>query len=188
MASKSRPRKRTLPAGAGSPRRRSARAAVASAAASPPVAAPAASAVTIGHASAAPPPSSDPDDAAEPDEAPDEAAAPDEPAAPDEAAAPLALTGLSNEADCAENTGPTVKEGGKKNPAKGSSAALFAADSDPDSDYSTADDVAAAAEPLEKTAGGGKLPAKRGRAGALTKKKPAKKSMSRVDKVCLQCL
>ena len=188
MASKSHPRKKTLPAGAGSPLRRSARLAVTSAAASPPVAAPAASGVTIGHASAAPPPSSDPDDAAEPAEAPDEAAAPDEPAAPDEAAAPLALTGLSNKADWAENTGPTVKEGGKKNPAKGSSAALFAADSDsdPDSDYSAANDVAAAAEPLEKTAGGGKLPAKRGTAGALTKKKPAKKSKTTVDKVCLQ--
>jgi hypothetical protein len=98
----------------------------------------------------------------------------------------LALIRLSNEADCAENTGPTVKEGGKKNPAKGSSAALFAADSDPDSDYSAANDVAAAAEPLEKIAGGGKLPAKRGKAGALTKKKPAKKSKTTVDKVCLQ--
>jgi hypothetical protein len=147
---------------------------VASAAASPPVAAPAASAVTIGHASAAPPSSSDPDEAAEPDEA------------PDEATAPLALIRLSNEADCAENTGPTVREGGKKNPAKRSSAALFAADSDSDSDYSAANDVAAAAEPLEKIARGGKLPVKRGKAGALTKKKPAKKSKTTVDKVCLQ--
>ncbi len=64
--------------------------------------------------------------------------------------------------------------------------ALFAADSDPDSDYSAANDVAAAAEPLEKIAGEGKLPAKRGKAGALTKKKPAKKSKTTVDKVCLQ--
>ncbi len=55
---------------------------MASAAASPPVAAPAASAVTIGHASADPPPSSDPHEAAEPDEVPDEAAAPDESTAP----------------------------------------------------------------------------------------------------------
>ncbi len=108
MAKQSRPPKGTLPAGAGSPLRRSARTAVASAAASPPVAAPAASAVTIGHASAAPPRSSDPDEAAEPDEAHDEAAA------PDEAATPLAKrAGKSNEADCAENTGPTVKEGGR---------------------------------------------------------------------------
>jgi hypothetical protein len=185
MAKKSRPQKGTLPAGAGSPPRRSARAAVASAAASPPVAAPAASALTIGHASAAPPPSSDPDEAAEPEEAPDEATAPDGSAAHDEADAPLALIRLSNKADCAENTGPTVKEGGKKNPAKGSSAALFAADSDPDSDYTAANDVAAAAEPLEKIAGGGKLPAKRGKAGALTKKRPAKKSKTTVDKVWL---
>jgi hypothetical protein len=39
---------------------------------------------------------------------------------------------------------------------------------------------------LEKIAGGGKLPAKRGKAGALMKKKPAKKSKMTVDKVCLR--
>ncbi len=154
---------------------------MASAATSPPVAAPAASAVTIGHASAAPPPSSNPDEAAEPDEAPDEAAA------PDEAVAPLAkCTGKSNEADGAENTGPAVKEGGKKNPAKRSSAALFESSSDSDSDYSTANDVAAAAEPLLKQAGGRKLPAKRGKAGAETKKNPVKKVKTTVDRVCHQ--
>ncbi len=181
MTKKSRPPKGTLPAGTGSPLRRSARTAVASAAASPPVAAPAASAVTIGHASAAPPPSSDPDEAAEPDEAPDEAAA------PDENAAPLAKrAGKSNEADGTENTGPAVKEGGKKNPAKRSSAALFASSSDSDSDYSAANDVAAAAEPLAKQAGGRKLPAKRGKTGAETKKNPVKKAKTTVDKVCHQ--
>jgi hypothetical protein len=175
MAKKSRPPKGMLPAGAGSPLRCSAKTAVASAAASPPVAAPAASAVTIGHASAAPPPSSDPDEATEPDEA------------PDEAAAPLAkCAGKSNEADSAENTGPTVKEGGKKNPAKRSSAALFASSSDSDSDYSTANDVAAAAEPLAKQARGRKLPAKRGKAGTETKKNPVKKAKMTVDKVCHQ--
>ncbi len=99
MAKKSHPPKGTLPAGAGSPLRHSARTAVASAVASPPVAATAASAVTIGHASAAPSPSSDPDEAAESDEAPEEAAA------PDEAAAPLAKrAGKSNEADCADSS------------------------------------------------------------------------------------
>ncbi len=181
MAKKSRPPKGMLPAGAGSPLRRSARTAVASAATSPPVAALAASAVTIGHASAAPPPSSDSDEAAEPDEAPDEAAV------PDEAAAPLAKhAGKSNEADCAENTSPTVKEGGKKIPAKRSSAALFASSSDSDSDYSAANDVAATAEPLAKQAGGRKLPAKRGKAGTETKKNPAKKAKTTVDKVCHQ--
>ncbi len=156
---------------------------MASAATSPPVAAPAASAVTIGHASAASPPSSDSDEAAEPDEAPDEAAA------PDEATAPLAkCAGKSNKADGAENTGPAVKEGGKKNPAKRSSAVLFASSSDFDSDYSAANDVAAAAEPLAKQAGGRKLPVKRGKAGAETKKNPAKKAKTTVDKVCHQLL
>ncbi len=154
---------------------------MASVAASPPIAAPAASTVTIGHASAAPPPSSDPDVAAEPDEAPDEAAA------PDEATAPLAKCAeKSNEADGAENTGPAVKEGGKKIPAKWSSAALFASSSDSDSDYSAANDVAAADEPLAKQAGGRKLPAERGKAGAETKKNPAKKAKTTVDKVCHQ--
>ncbi len=77
---------------------------MASAAASSPVAAPAASAVTIGHASAVPPPSSDPDEAAE----------------PDEAIAPLAKrAGKSNEADGAENTSPTVKEGGRRTRQRG---------------------------------------------------------------------
>ncbi len=94
--------------------------------------------------------------------------------------------GKSNEADGAEKTGPAVKEGGKKNPAKRSSAALFTSSSDSDSDYSAANDVAAAAEPLAKQAGGRKLPAKRGKAGAETKKKPAKKAKRTVDKVCHQ--
>ncbi len=79
-----------------------------------------------------------------------------------------------------------MKEGGKKNPEKRSSAALFTSSSDSDSDYSAANDVAADAEPLAKQAGGRKLPAKRGKAGAETKKNPAKKAKTTVDKVCHQ--
>jgi hypothetical protein len=65
-------------------------------------------------------------------------------------------------------------------------AALFASSSDSDSDYSAASDVAAAAEPLAKQAGGRKLPAKKGKAGTETKKNPAKKAKTTVDKVCHQ--